>query len=195
MQRSKGGGGAVGGEVDLVVQPLAQGAVADPVVILDEEDEAVAGPSPVGSLPRVTAEDRVTRRRRASPRLIVRATLVPYSPRKSLEGPFEVAHKVPAQLVVEIIRPEPIQSPSPLRFGPDHRREVARVLGEEEDRPVSDRLPDRALRARRENGAGSRRRDNASHPDADRPCDTREPAKCVLEEERANRGRFVRHRD
>ena len=51
------------------------------------------------------------------------------------------AGEVAAQLVVKNIRPEPIDSPSPLGYGSDHHREVAWILGEEEDQPISDRLP------------------------------------------------------
>src|SRR5208283_3523728 len=70
--------------------------------------------------------------------------------------------------------------------GPDHHREVAWVLGEEEDQPISDRLP-YELRELREKVA------RALVEEIVRRIQTqtvqvilREPAKCVLEEEGAH---------
>ena len=41
-QQQQDRGGAVGGEIDLMVQPLAERAVADLVVVLQADDEALA---------------------------------------------------------------------------------------------------------------------------------------------------------
>ena len=88
VRQQQGGGGAVGGRVDLVVQPLAQRPVADPVVVLDEEDEPARGEAGRVGARGGSPGRSSTRRVKSQPRLIVR-TRSATVPRKSRKAPSQ----------------------------------------------------------------------------------------------------------
>ena len=129
-----------------MVEPLTQGAVADPVVILKEENEPAGvepgriGPSVVAAVDRVGAAEE--------PSTVDRQGKVIETASKVAKGTVGIAHQIPAQIVMEIVGPECIQSPAPLRLWSDHVGEVARVLGDQ----VNGAIGDRCVYDRRELG-------------------------------------------
>src|SRR5271165_80838 len=99
-----------------MIEPLSHRPIADPVMILQVEDEAAGLESDRVRSPDVTSVDRVGTAE--EPTAVDRPGQVRQRATEIAEGPIRVADEVAAQLGVKIIRPEPIESPSPLGFGP-----------------------------------------------------------------------------
>src|SRR5262249_22605894 len=127
----QGRGSTPRGEVDLVVQPLAEDPVADLVVVLQTDDEAArrqaggiraAGPLQVlGELP---AEE---------PAVVDGRNQVGNGAPEIAVVALAVAGQQAPYLVVKVVGPDAIEAPAAVGHGPDDVSKVAMILGYQMD--------------------------------------------------------------
>ena len=104
--------GAVGGRVDLVVQPFAEGAVADLVVVLEADDELRRHDAHAGSVPRGSSRWSDPGPVKNQPCMRSVVAMSGAVPRVVAVVALVVAGEQPPHLVVEVVGPHAVEAPA-----------------------------------------------------------------------------------